>query len=112
MNTELKALITLIFDGLKVGQDVLLKKNFVSLLPDMFDLAKDAPSALNNVSSLLTEIKALAGTAQEADLIAFIETKFSVTTGSPKAVAILHAVLKLVQNGAQDILALQSAIKA
>ncbi len=113
MNTALKAILQLIFDSLVIEQDaVVAKKSFLALLPDLFPLLADLVAAVPTFTDLPAEIKALGGSAQEADLIAFIETKFGSALPSGKAAAILAASLKTILDIVQDGLALEVAIKS
>lgn len=112
MNTELKAMLELAFDGFEVGQKVVAKENFFNLLPKLFEiLTQDVPSVVLNIEQFDDELKHLAEPAVQADLIAFIKLKFASVSDDHKAQAILAAALKLVQDVATDVLALQAAIK-
>lgn len=104
MNTELKALLDLIFDGESLVAKLVAKQNFFTLLPQVFSiLTADLPNAVNNWGSLQAEIAALPGTAQEADLVAYVQKKFALAVSDDaKAQAILAAVLKVVL-GAADL---------
>lgn len=113
MNAAIKAILALLFDALTIEQDaVVSKKNFLALLPDLFPLLSDLVASVPTFSDLPAEIKALGGTAQEADLISFIEGKFGAGIASGKAATILAAALKIVTDMVQDGLALESAIKS
>jgi len=112
MNTELKALIKLALDLFKAGKAAIAKQDFVTvLIPAIYQAASDIPAVSSNFSQLQSDISALAGSAQEADLIAYIISEFD-GAGDEKAKDILAAVLKLVADVAQDAIALESAIKA
>lgn len=112
MNSELKSLIQLAVDGLKVGQDVIQKKDFVlGIVPDLYKAASDIPAVAANWGQLEAEIKALAGSTQEADLIAYIISKFDGADNA-KAQKILSASLNLVMNLVQNSIALKDAINS
>lgn len=110
MNTELKSFLDIAFEGVTTVEDI-LKKNYASLIGDLLLAADEVPSIVSHFSDLPAEIEALKGSAQEADLISYIETKFSGISTS-KAQAILAAGLKLVTDLAQDGLALKAALSS
>lgn len=113
MNSELKSLINLVFDAEGMVAALIAKENFFTLLPKVFSvLTQDLPSAITNWGDLKNEIAALSGSAQEADLLAFIQSKFILAIPSEKAQAILAAILKLVMDLAQDVSALEGALSS
>lgn len=114
MNTELKAILQLAFDLFAVGKDAVEKANFVTvLLPVLYKIAADIPAVVSGASDLLPELKVLPGSAQEADLISFIQSQVvSAGVTDAKAQAILQAALKIVSDNVQDINALVVAIKS
>lgn len=75
MNTELKSLINVVFDGIKIEQDVVNKKAIISILPDVFKLLSDIGPAVQHAPGLLDEIKQLPGSEHMLDLISFIQSK-------------------------------------
>lgn len=112
MNVELKALVSLALDGFKAAQLSAQKANFVlAILPALYHVASDVPAVVSNWGDLKAEIEALPGSAQEADLLAFVSGKFATIAPGSHPQAILNAVLKLVTDLANDALALESAIK-
>lgn len=110
MNTELKSFLDIAFEGVTTVEDI-LKKNYASLIGDLLLAADEVPSIVSHFSDLPAEIEALKGSAQEADLISYIETKFSGISTS-KAQVILAAGLKLVTDLVQDGLALKAALSS
>lgn len=112
MNTELKLLLDAGFDAANVAQDV-LKHDYISMVGAMTKLMADTPSILANLGDLEAEIQELPGTAQESDLVAYIEQKFA-GVGTPKAQSILACALKVIEDLAvvlQDSLALKTVIQ-
>lgn len=102
MNVELKALLDLVFDGESLVVQLVAKANFMVLLPQIFKiLSMDVPPAVSNWSDLAAEIAALPGSAQEADLIAYIEQKFAGAYDNAKAQLILADILSLLQAAAK-----------
>lgn len=108
MNTELKALFSLVLDGYQIVQSAIAKQNFFFFLPQIYQVAMDIAPAVANWNDLQPEILALSGSEQEADLAAFIEQKFGVIGAGPEAQAVVSASLKLIQDG----VALEAAIQA
>lgn len=89
MNTELRALISLIFDSEKLIQDG-ISKNYFSLVTDAMALIGDVPYALMTWNDLLPELKALNTPANEQDLLSFIGQKLAaipqLAGAQPKAI--------------------------
>lgn len=100
MNTELKALIALAWDLGALGVDVATSKGTVQEGVDGSKLLTDVPAVFANWSDLSAEIKALPGTAQEADLIAFIASKAAGLGLSVKAETVLANALAWAQSTA------------
>ncbi len=97
MNQLLKALLDVAFDGLKLTEDS-IAKNYFSIFGDMTGLIGDVPSVIANFSDLSNELKSLAGSDQEADLVEYVKEKFKLSGSSAKAQIILAAGLKMVQD--------------
>jgi hypothetical protein len=97
MNTELKNLISTLFDGEKLVSDV-LNKNYASVIMDGMALLGDAPGDISGYSDLQNEIKGLSNAANIADLISFIQQKFSSIEqlSSAKAQAVITAIVGLI----------------
>lgn len=97
MNTELKALISTMFDGEKLVEDS-IKKNYFGLITDGMALLGDAPGDIAGFGDLQAEIKGLANPANEADLVAFIQQKFASieVLSAPKAQAVISAIVNMV----------------
>lgn len=111
MNTELKAMVGFTFGMIKVGEDLIQKKGLTEMVPDLEKLGMLVVPVVSNYSTLLDEIKALPGSAQEADLMEFVISEFALVSGDPKAQAILAASLKMAGDMILDSVALASAIK-
>ena len=97
MNTELKVLISTMFDGEKFVQDT-ISKNYFALVSDGLALLSDAPGDIAGFSDLQNEIKGLSQPANEADLIAFVQQKFSSIEilSTPKAQTIIGAIVNMI----------------
>ena len=112
MNTELKAILTIIFDSIGLGEDLLVTRNIIKLIPDLVEIATDIPPVVEHAPTLLSEIEnLLKGGQYSQDLITFIEQKFSLTNGDAKANSILKSALTLAQHAIEDISSLKSLIK-
>lgn len=99
MNVELKALLALVFDGIALGEQALAKVSLFTLLASAGQmLIGDLPPVIANWSDLMNEIKALSGSKQEQDLVAYIESRFA-GVGNDKAQKILAASLVAIQAG-------------
>lgn len=108
MNAEFKALLTLVFDAIELGKSAAVKRSFILLLPKVYELVTDIPSAVKNWNDLPKEISSLSGTPEEADLIKFIEERYGTLLNTTQMPVILSAALKAIQ----DIVALSQAIKS
>lgn len=107
MNVELKALLTLVFDAIELGKSAAVKKNFILLLPKLYELVTDIPLAVKNWNDLPQEIASLPGTPEEDDLLKFVEERFGTLLNTAHMPVILSAGLKSIQ----DVVALAQAIK-
>lgn len=114
MNLELKALLALVLAGFKTAKDAANKSDFVMVvLPDTYKIAMAMPAVVTNWGDLNDEIKALVGTQQETDLVAYVMSDILPgVTDSAKAKAITAAALDLVVTVAEKAIALEQAIKA
>lgn len=112
MNLELKALFQLALDGFTAGKAAIAKSNFVTVvLPDLYKLAADIPAVAASWSDLKAEIDALAGSQQEADLVAYVIANVPNVTTNAHAALIVDAVLDLVTAVVQKGVALELAIQ-
>lgn len=112
MNLELKAILDLIFDAVIAGEHAIQKKSFAEMLPDIYKIVADVPAVVVNHASFMAEIKALPGSEQEKDLIAYVVQKFALVDNDAKAQKILSASLMIAEHAIVDIMALVEAIKA
>lgn len=113
MNTELKAMIDLIFDGEKILAGLVKKQTFLYMLPALFEFATvDLPSVIASYSDLKPEIEALPGSDAEMDLVVYIQAKFNSAVSNEKSQAILATALKLVLDLVQDAQAFKNAVQS
>lgn len=112
MNTELKALLGLAFDVLALGKDAVAKKNFFAMLSDVWSVVSDITPAVQNIGDLQAELAALPNPQNQADIVAFLQTKVANAGASADMQNILAKSLKLVQDNVSDISDLLAAIKA
>jgi hypothetical protein len=111
MNTEMKALIKLIIGLVKTGIDVTTRGGMIADIEDIGKLVPLTISAFSNWNDLLTEIKALPGSAQEQDFIAFIQSEIPEITDNAKIQGILTSIVKIVGDIGGDGVNLVAAIK-
>lgn len=113
MNIELKALLKLVLDSVKAGKAALDKQDFVTgLIPKLYAVAADVPVVVAGWKTLPAEWATLVGpgTAEEADLLAFIGSEVGGILSDDHAKTVLAAVLKLAADVAMDIAALHAAL--
>lgn len=110
MNTELKAVISVILDAMQTGKLIVDHENFMKdILPTLSQLEKDIMSAVTNWDDFKNELKSLIpGSPEEKDLLDFIESK---CPGSEKAKKILDCSLKLILDTLYDLVNLSNVIK-
>lgn len=111
MNIELKAILSVVFDVMKCGKDLIEKKGISEMIGDLEKLGFAIPQVVSNWSSLQEEISALPGSAQEADLIAFVIASFAEIDSDAHAQKILNAALQMASHFSVDAIALVSAIQ-
>lgn len=97
MNTELKALVVAAWAFGLLAADVVTKQALLKDEGDAVAFLSDIPGAVSDWGDLSAEIKALPGSAQEADLLAFIAEKAAGLGLSVKAESILSASLAWAQ---------------
>jgi len=97
MNTELKNLISTLFDGEKLVAD-LLKKNYAAVMMDGMALLSDGPGDVSGYSDLQNEIKGLSQPSNLQDLENFVVQKFASIEqlSGAKAQSIIAAVVNLI----------------
>lgn len=111
MNLELKSILSVLFDLVQVGEDV-YEKNYTALAGKLVSVISQVPTLVAHAGELQAEISALPGTAQEADLIAFIETKLVGLPGGDAA-QVCAACLKILIHSAdvvQDVIELKELV--
>lgn len=111
MNTELKALLSLLFDGLNLGEQIVMGKNVMFLFPQIFTLLQDVPAVVGNLSTLKSELEAMKDPANQADLTDFIKSKVAGSGVSADAQKVVSAALSLVQVLVANVSALILAIE-
>lgn len=114
MNTELKAILDEIFAGMKLAEDG-VSKNYIALVSDAVSFISALPSVMANLGSLEQEIQSLKGSAQESDLLAYLEKQFSAHLQGAKAQGVLSTATKVVQDAismVQDGVALEQLLKS
>ncbi len=111
MNTELKALLTVLFAVTKLVEDLVKKAGVFTEVADLMPLFAGIPTVVASFGDLEAEVKALGTPANEADVLAFISSEFGLVSNDAKAAKILAAALKLVAD-APDVIALVQAIQA
>lgn len=111
MNTELKAMLAVLFKMYPVVKDIVEKAPIEQDLVDVTNLGLALPAAISNISSFMSEVEALSNPANLEDVLAYIASEFAgVVTTSAQAAAILNASIKLVSDVISDSIALQKAI--
>lgn len=110
MNKELKDVLEAVFDSIDLGKKAVAGQNVVRLLPDIYEVMMDLPEAAKNFNLIDDEIKkALPGSPEEADIVAFVKAKFAQDVSSDAhAAAIVEASLKVLSS----VFALVLAVKA
>lgn len=114
LNTEIKQLLDLAFDGLTVGQDA-VSKNYVALVSDMIKIASEIPALITDFDDIQQELTDLQGSLQQADLLKYIDTKFKGAISDKKAQQVLSVCLQMVQHilfVVHDAIALKAAISS
>ena len=111
MNTELKAMLTVLFKIFALGKDLVLKSGAAADVADVTAIAIAVPPVISNFSDLQVEIASLSQPANLADILSFIGGQVAGIDSNAKAQAILTASLKLVSDLAIDSVALAGAIK-
>lgn len=112
MNTELKKILDLIFDGVITVEDV-LSSHYIGLFKDVFSLFGDAGGVISNFDDLRSEIAALDLEINRADIEAYVGQKFELIENEMIR-DILNAGLKIVDDLSllyQDILFLANKTK-
>lgn len=111
MNTVLKSMVQLVFDGVTVGQDIYRRTNVVLMISPLVKFAEDAFSVFSNIGDLPAELAALPGEAQQQDMLSYTQSAFKGIV-SAKAQAILTPALAIVEslgtNGVLLVKAIQS----
>lgn len=88
-----------------------MKKDFISLLPEVVKDATDGAAIASHLSTLKAEASALiSDPAADADLLAYVSAKFA--GDSSKAAKIIPAAAKLALDVVADAEALIAAVKS
>lgn len=111
MNTELKAMLSVIFAMVKFVMDVVEKQGVTQDIADLTPIMTALPTIVSGYSTIVAEMEALNQPANLQDLLAFIGTEFAGLESNEKAQAILTASLKLASDLGTDGYALYQAIK-
>lgn len=111
MNTELKAMLTVIFKLITLGKDLVAKAGIATDVSDVTAIALSVPALIANFDSAKAEIDALIEPANLADILAFVTSSFVGISGDLHAQKILDASLKLAADIAINGVALAAAIK-
>lgn len=112
MNEELKALLKMVFDGVKVVEDAVAKKDFVTdLLPKLYSVAADIPAVVTSWGDLNAEVVGLQSASADADLLAYVMGQVAGVSSDAHAQSIISASLDLAASIAQKSAALAAAIK-
>lgn len=111
MNTELKAMLTVLFKLFGLGKDLVAKAGMIQDMTDVTTIAMAVPAIVTNWSDLQVEVAALTTPANLADILSFITAQFVGIDSDAKAQAILTAAIKMASDIALDSVSLASAIK-
>lgn len=112
MNTELKALVSLVIGVVKAGIDIYEKKGLMTIFENLQNVAGFIMPVIQNWSDLQAELKALEGTDQEKDLIDFIAKELNLLVTDPKAQQVLASSVKIVTDLTLDSNSLVQTIQA
>lgn len=106
-NQDIKNLIQIIIDGIKIGIQVKADGGKISALdlPLLLKLIQDVPSAFQNISQIPAEFKAM-NAAEAEDLVAFAMAALSIEKG--KSELIIEQALKLIIDGVNLAIAIKS----
>ena len=111
MNAELKALLGLIFDGLNLGEQILLGKNVVLALPQLLKILQDVPSVISNLGHLPAELETLHQSEDQQDLVDFIQATVAGSGVSADVQKVVSASLALLQSVVGGVTTLVHAIQ-
>jgi hypothetical protein len=112
MNTELKAMLTVLFKLYGLGKDLVTNAGVIADMSDVTGVALSVPAIISGFNDCKVEIDALVQPANLADILAFVASSFVGIDSDVKAQAILTASLKLASDIAIDGVALATAIKS
>lgn len=97
MNSELKALLVVIFAFVQAGEDA-INKSYFKLIPDLISVLSSLSGAADNFADLRAELAALDAKGNQDDLIAFLQGEFKNSSISgDKAQAIVAVSLQILQ---------------
>lgn len=113
MNTELKAMLSCLFNVIQLLESVVAGKTSVfSLLGPISELMTQIPAIVANWSDLMPEIKALTGADAEKDLVDYVMSQVPALNSDSKAQAVIQSSLNMILAVAQNAQSVVSAIKA
>lgn len=112
MNTELKALISLVVGVVKAGIDVYEGRGYMAAFSNVQRIAGFIVPVISNWSSIQKEIQDLKGTDQERDLLAYIAQEMNVLVTDPKAQMVLKSALQIVTDLTIDSNSLIQTVQA
>ena len=97
MSNELQALLSLVLDLVKIGEEAFEKVPLPSLISQAVSvLLSDIPAIIANFPGLMGELHDLSDKNKQAHVIAFIQGKVK-DAGSDKAQAILSAIVEILK---------------
>jgi len=109
MNTELKALLALIFGSVKVVEDAVGKLSVTIVLSDILALGESIPAAVVNWGDLPAELSVLYQPANVQDLTTYIQTEFASVIKDPNANAIVVSSVGVLTSIANLVVAIKTA---